>query len=228
MKANRLNFEAVSKHRVRPPGKAQTDSCAQRSRQVVSMCRGLQRRQRASDGIMKPLPSIGCWAVVAWVLVNGLGWPAWAGDAMSEAEKRAKIETMYHDYKKDFPDVQDITPAAAMQLLKSNQAVFVDVREKKEQAVSMLPGAITEQEFLNHLDRYRDKTIIGYCTISYRSGKLAENLKAQGVVMLNLRGGLLAWVHAGGKVYDHNGETRRIDVYGRKWDLGPKGYEAVW
>ena len=147
---------------------------------------------------------------------------------MSEAEKRSKIETMYRDYKKDFPDVQDITPAEAMQLLKSNQAVFVDVREKKEQAVSMLPGAITEQEFLNHLDRYRDKTIIGYCTISYRSGKLAEKLKAQGVVMLNLRGGLLAWVHAGGKVYDRNGETRRIDVYGRKWDLGPKGYEAVW
>jgi len=46
--------------------------------------------------------------------------------------------------------------------------------------------------------------------------------------MLNLRGGLLAWVHDGGKVYDRNGETRRIHVYGRKWDLGPKDYEAVW
>jgi len=94
--------------------------------------------------------------------------------------------------------------------------------------VSMLPGAITEQEFLTHPERYRDKIIIGYCTISYRSGKLAEKLKAQGVVMLNLRGGLLAWVHDGGKVYDRNGETRRIHVYGRKWDLGPKDYEAVW
>jgi rhodanese-related sulfurtransferase len=168
------------------------------------------------------------WIVVAWVLVNGLGFPARAGDAMSEAGKRAKIETLYRDYKKDFADVQDIAPAAAMELLKSNSAVFVDVREKKEQEVSMLPGAITEQEFLSHLDRYRDKVIIGYCTISYRSGKLAEKLKAQGVVMLNLRGGLLAWVHDGGKVYDRNGETLRIHVYGRKWDLGPKGYEAVW
>lgn len=180
---------------------------------------------------MKPirlnLTISGC-AVVAWVLVIGLGFQAWAGDAVSEAEKRAKIETMYDDYKKSFEDVQDITPAAAMELLKTSPVVFVDVREKKEQAVSMLPGAITEEEFLNHLDRYRGKTIIGYCTISYRSGKLAEKLKAQGVVMLNLRGGLLAWVHDGGKVYDRNGETRRIDVYGRKWDLGPQGYEAVW
>jgi len=180
---------------------------------------------------MKPirlnLTISGC-AVVAWVLVMGLGLPAWAGVAVSEAEKRAKIETMYDDYKKGFADVQDITPAAAMELLKTSQVVFVDVREKKEQAVSMLPGAITEQEFLNHLERYRDKIIIGYCTISYRSGKLAEKLKAKGVVMLNLRGGLLAWVHDGGRVYDRNGETRRIHVYGRKWDLGPKDYEAVW
>ena len=43
-----------------------------------------------------------------------------------------------------------------------------------------------------------------------------------------LRGGLLAWVHAGGKVYDKNGETRRIHVYGRKWNLGPRDYEGVW
>jgi sodium/bile acid cotransporter 7 len=173
------------------------------------------------------LNSLG-WAVVAWVLVNGLAFPAWAGDAVSESEKRAKIETMYRDYKKDFADIQDIAPAAAMELLKNKSAVFVDVRAEKEQKVSMLPGAITEQEFLSHLERYRDKVIIGYCTISYRSGKLAEKLKAQGVVMLNLRGGLLAWVHDGGKVYDRNGETRRIHVYGRKWDLGPMDYEAVW
>jgi len=168
------------------------------------------------------------WAAAAWVLVNGLAFSARAGDDVSEAAKRAKIETMYRDYKKEFADVADIAPAAAMELLKSNSALFVDVRAEKEQEVSMLPGAITEQAFLKHPERYRDKVIIGYCTISYRSGKLAEKLKAQGIVMLNLRGGLLAWVHDGGKVYDRNGETRRIHVYGRKWDLGPKGYEAVW
>jgi rhodanese-related sulfurtransferase len=168
------------------------------------------------------------WAAAAWVLVNGLGFLAWAEDDVSEADKRAKIETMYRDYKKNFADVQDIAPPAAMELLKNGQAVFVDVREENEQAVSMLPGAVTEQEFLNHPEHYRDKVVIGYCTISYRSGKLAEKLKDRGIVMLNLRGGLLAWVHDGGKVYDRNGETRRIHVYGRKWDLGPKDYDTVW
>jgi sodium/bile acid cotransporter 7 len=44
----------------------------------------------------------------------------------------------------------------------------------------------------------------------------------------NLRGGILAWVHDGGTVYDQNGETRRIHVYGRKWNLAPNSYQAVW
>jgi hypothetical protein len=35
-------------------------------------------------------------------------------------------------------------------------------------------------------------------------------------------------VHAGGKVYDRNGETRRIHVYGRTWDLAPSAYKTLW
>ncbi len=147
---------------------------------------------------------------------------------MSDDAKRARIEAMYRNYKKDFAGVQDIAPAEAMELLKAGRALFVDVREKKEQDVSMLPGAVTEEEFLKDPERYRDNVIIGYCTISYRSGKLAEKLKARGILMLNLEGGMLAWLHAGGKIYDRTGETRRIHVYGLKWNLAPKDYEAIW
>jgi sodium/bile acid cotransporter 7 len=165
---------------------------------------------------------------IASVLALGLVRVGWAADDMSDTEKRAKIEAMYQSYKKDFPEVQDIEPAEAMRLLKEGKALFIDVREEREQQVSMLPGAVTEKQFLKDPGRYRDRTLIAYCTISYRSGKLAERLKARGIALFNLKGGLLAWVHAGGKVYDQNGETRRIHVYGRKWNLGPKDYEAVW
>jgi rhodanese-related sulfurtransferase len=180
---------------------------------------------------MKPNRIILCAAgvaAVAWALATGLGRQAQADDSMSDDEKRLKIEAMYRDYKRNFSGVTDIAPAEAMELLRAGRALFVDVREEKEQEVSMLPGAVTEQEFLKHPERYRDKVIIGYCTISYRSGVLAEKLKARGITMLNLEGGLLAWVHAGGKVYDRAGETRRIHVYGRKWNLGPKDYDALW
>ena len=168
-------------------------------------------------------------SILTCVVALALGpLPGVSAAEMSDTEKRAKIEAMYRDYQKDFAGVEDIDPREAMKLLQEGKAVLVDVREEKEQQVSMLPGAITEKELLSSPEKYRDRTLIGYCTISYRSGKLAQKLKARGLSMLNLRGGLLAWVHDGGKVYDRNGETRRINVYGPKWNLAPKDYEAVW
>jgi len=50
-----LSIEVVSQPRITPEGKAQADSKAQQPRQVVSISRGLQRRHRVSDGVMKPL-----------------------------------------------------------------------------------------------------------------------------------------------------------------------------
>jgi len=50
-----LLIEVVSQPWITPEGKAQADSKAQQPRQYVSISRGLQRRHRASDGVMKPL-----------------------------------------------------------------------------------------------------------------------------------------------------------------------------
>lgn len=137
---------------------------------------------------------------------------------------------MYSDYKKrSFPGVIDVEPRLAMDLAKRGSVVFVDVRTPEEQRVSMIPGAVTDAHFVENVEKYKDDIIIGYCTISYRSGKLARKLREErGITMYNLRGGLLAWTHDGGKVVDQKGETKRIHVYGRKWNLSPTGFQAVW
>ena len=147
-----------------------------------------------------------------------------------DEKRREKIESMYEDYKREsFPEVIDVEPLLAMDLAKRPEVVFVDVRNPKEQRVSMIPGAVTQAKFLSNLEQYRDNILIGYCTISYRSGKLAQELREKrGVTMYNLRGGLLAWLHDGGKVVDQKGETKRIHVYGRRWNLGPSSFEAIW
>jgi sodium/bile acid cotransporter 7 len=165
---------------------------------------------------------------MTWLWCFGSGQGVAADQGMSDSEKSAKIAAMYRGYKKEFPSVPDTEPSEALRLSQEGRALFIDVREEKEQAVSMLPGAVTEKQFLKDPSAYRDRTLIAYCTISYRSGKLAQKLQAQGLAVFNLEGGLLAWVHAGGKVYDINGQTNRIHVYGRKWNLAPKDYEAVW
>jgi sodium/bile acid cotransporter 7 len=147
---------------------------------------------------------------------------------MTDTEKRARIDELYAGYRKEFPGVKEIEPQEAMRLLRESQALFIDVREPKEQAVSMLPEAVTAEEFLKDPERYSDRVLIGYCTISYRSGKLARQLAGRGITVLNLRGGILAWTHAGGSLQGRDGETRRLHVYGRKWDLAPRGYETTW
>ena len=150
-----------------------------------------------------------------------------AGEGLSDSAKRRKVEAMYNNYKKSFPEVADLSAERALKLMDGGRVVFVDVREPREQALSMLPGAITDREFLRNPEAYRDLLIIGYCTISYRSGKLARKLQKKGIHMHNLRGGILSWLHAGGRVYKDGEPVNRMHVYGRKWDLAPSAYESV-
>ena len=163
-------------------------------------------------------------AVVAFFLAG----VSFSDEVLSDDERRLKIQSMYEKYKKKFPEVNDISPEDAMALMKKTSVVFVDIRHPGEQAISMLPGAITDRLFLRNPDAYRDKTIIGYCTISFRSGKFAKKLKRKGIEMINLRGGMLAWLHAGGEVYKDGRPVRSVHVYGKKWDLAPTGYDSVF
>lgn len=151
-----------------------------------------------------------------------------ASERLTDAQKKQRVYDMYADYRKSFPKVQDISATKAMALMKTAKVIFVDTRKRKEQKVSMLPGAVTEKAFGKNLAQYKDHVIIGYCTISYRSGKLSRKMQKKGVSMLNLKGGMLAWVHEGGKVYDQHGETKQVHVYSKKWNYLPDAYSPVW
>ena len=151
-----------------------------------------------------------------------------AAASMSDADKRQQVMEMYADYRKDFPGVTEIGAEEAIALLSDADVVFVDVREPEEQAVSMIPGAITDKVLKANLDQYRGKRLIAYCTISYRSGKLAARFARQGVTVVNLKAGLLGWVHAGGPLVRGHQPLKRLHVYGRKWDLAPADIETVY
>jgi sodium/bile acid cotransporter 7 len=152
--------------------------------------------------------------------------PTAAKRELTDREKRDRVYAMYAQYKQSFPKVQDITPPEAKNLMQTERIQFVDTRRPEERAVSMLPGAISQAEFLKAPQRYTDATVIVYCTISYRSGLFAEDLSAKGITVYNLAGGLLAWVLEGGTVENATGETRQIHVYGDEWNYPPKGYTA--
>ncbi|MBX3177703.1 MAG: rhodanese-like domain-containing protein [Candidatus Hydrogenedentes bacterium] len=146
-----------------------------------------------------------------------------------DAARRERIETLYQDYRRDFPDVNEVTPQGLLDLRAAGDVVIVDVRTREEQRVSALPGAIARAEFEANRERYRDFTVVTYCTIGARSGAYAERLRGEGCEVFNLKGSVLAWTHAGMMLVDGEGrETRTVHTYGPQWDLVAEGYESVW
>jgi sodium/bile acid cotransporter 7 len=169
-----------------------------------------------------------CLCLAAVFLLLSHWHLGFAAEALTDSQKKRIVYDMYDSYKRSFPEVEDISVGRAMALVKSGRVVFVDTRNAKEQRVSMLPGAITEKVFKKNLERYKDHIVIGYCTISYRSGKLAKKFEKKGVKILNLKGGILAWVFEGGKIYNQQGETKQVHVYSKKWNYVPTGFVPVW
>ncbi len=166
--------------------------------------------------------------IIGMILSALFVYPCAAAETVTDAEKRQAIDKMVSEFRGNFPDVVEMDSNRAMELMKDKKVVFIDVRRPNEQEVSMLPGAITHETYLENQDKYNDYLKISYCTIGYRSGRFAQMMHQNGTAMYNLHGGMLGWLHDGGKVYDKNGQSFRIHVYGRPWKLAPEGYEEVW
>jgi rhodanese-related sulfurtransferase len=168
------------------------------------------------------------WALAACIASNGCGRGAPVPKDASDEEKQQAIADMYAGYRESFPDVPEVTVAEALEMQATGKVVFVDVREPEEYAVSHIPGAVSATEFERDPDAYRDATVIAYCTIGYRSGEYAAKLREKGIDACNLDGSILSWAHAGKPLMDDKGETKRLHVYGKRWDLAPKDFETVW
>lgn len=183
----------------------------------------------AGPGIMFPVNRsawFGCCILgAAWFLAPGCGYGP-AAHGQDATEQTGKIESMYRGYEREFPQVPDVLPSELL-AATNKTALLVDVRSPAEQAVSMIPGAVTRRDFERDVHQYKGRPVVTYCTIGYRSGLYAETLRKKGWDVRNLRGSILGWVHAGGKVVNKEGKTRTVHVYGPAWSLLPDGYKAV-
>ena len=146
----------------------------------------------------------------------------------SQDDRRRALEGMISQVGRRFPDVKTISAAALRERLPADDTVLVDVRSPAERAVSTMPGAITPEELEGRLDELGDCTVVAYCTVGARSSKYARRMGRKGVPVLNLEGSLLAWTHAGGELTDGPSPTKRVHVFGPKWNLAADGYEGVW
>ena len=116
-------------------------------------------------------------------------------------------------------------------LLKS--ILLVDVRSLEEREISIIPGSISKEEFETRRRAdptfSRDRAIVVYCTIGYRSAIYAQALIKDGIRVKNLKGGVLAWAAEQLEFKTMSGApTKKIHVYGKRWNILPENYEPVW
>ena len=111
--------------------------------------------------------------------------------------------------------------------------VFLDAREVEETNVSGLKNSIPVG-----YDNFNLKTvknipknskIIVYCSVGYRSEKVAEKLiKAGYTDVSNLYGGIFEWVNKGNYTYKNDTITTKIHAYNKAWGLWVTKGEKVY
>jgi sodium/bile acid cotransporter 7 len=145
--------------------------------------------------------------------------------ALADPALDQRLEALIADVEEEVGDVPVIGAAALMQSVAAGKPpILLDVRSDEERGISVIAGAVTNADSIPPGAR-----VVVYCTVGLRSGIAARELRERGVDAVNLRGGILSWIAAGGSVVDPGGTpTRRVHVYGRRWDVMPAGFEAVW
>lgn len=111
----------------------------------------------------------------------------------------------------------------SLRRLLPEAVLLLDAREPGEYAVSHIEGAVNcgfdkvDQTLLDTLDKSRP--VVVYCSIGYRSEKIAEQLKKVGFTkVFNLYGSIFEWVNRGYPVVDASGApTTRLHTYNRAW-----------
>jgi rhodanese-related sulfurtransferase len=106
---------------------------------------------------------------------------------------------------------------------KRAELTFLDAREFDEYSVSHIPGSryVGYDKFKIETikDIPRDKKIVVYCSIGYRSEIVATKLKNAGYKNIyNLYGSLFEWANEGHDMADKNGKsTQKVHTFNKKW-----------
>lgn len=113
---------------------------------------------------------------------------------------------------------------------------FLDAREIEEYQVSHIPGAryVGYEKFnienLNHLSK--ENKIVVYCSIGYRSEKIAAQLKKAGFKnVFNLYGSIFEWANAGYELIGKDGKPiHKIHTYNKNWSqwVFNTSIEKIW
>ncbi|MCC6413088.1 MAG: rhodanese-like domain-containing protein [Saprospiraceae bacterium] len=115
----------------------------------------------------------------------------------------------------------------------SASILFLDAREAPEFQVSHLNHAI--HVGYDHFDPNvwqglpRNRRMVVYCSVGYRSEKVTEKLKNAGFTNVsNLYGGIFEWVNQGNPVYREGRPVQEVHAYDRVWGVWLRKGEKIY
>lgn len=133
--------------------------------------------------------------------------------------------------------VSKTIPFISVDSLKQEYDSFqiLDCREKKEFDVSHLKNAkhVGYSKFdvkKTCAALSKNTPVVVYCTVGYRSEKIAEQLEKKGLKVFNLYGGIFQWKNNGNQVFNNAAiPTEKVHCFNKKWSQwllrGEKTYD---
>jgi rhodanese-related sulfurtransferase len=152
---------------------------------------------------------------------------------MEQVSHEAQIDKKYTDYQRTLGlSVPEINLSDFEKVVKESDTILVDVREPEERQISIIPSAISIDDFNQKLTKGEitdNFTVIAYCTIGVRSALFVDQIlkKTKISKIYNFRGSILLWCHSHPVVNPKDNQpTHNIHVYGPDWALVPAHMHA--
>ena len=125
--------------------------------------------------------------------------------------------------RREFPEVKRISTdelARKIDNHKQTPPVLLDVRTQPEFDVSHLRNAqrVEPDSAASSIDLPKDRAIVTYCSVGYRSGKLAQRLMKAGYTnVTNLEGSIFRWANEDRPIYRGNERVIKVHPYNGVW-----------
>ncbi len=153
-------------------------------------------------------------------------FPATLLGAFAWAQAPTSLEESNRRIRQEFPDVTVISPRALARLSRNPAAGaprLLDARTAEEFAVSHLATAVRvdpDAPALGEIPRAPGRLTVVYCSVGYRSARIARLLQRAGHVgVRNLEGGIFAWVREGRPVVRGRTRVRDVHPYDAQWAI---------
>ncbi|MGF1457835.1 MAG: rhodanese-like domain-containing protein [Leptolyngbyaceae cyanobacterium] len=139
-------------------------------------------------------------------------------------EQSLSWDALKSEIRREFPTVEHISVAELEQRLidtTSDQMLIVDVRRPEEFAVSHLQNAVNLEDpaaIVALAEQTQADQIVVYCSVGYRSARVAAELENQGLdAVVNLEGSIFAWANSQRPVFQASKPVGKVHPFDQTW-----------